>query len=243
MRILKKIYILIILFVFSTEYAQNIKVEVEYYQAIINKEITKSDKPKILKDLDYVLQFTRTESLFYNIPRMESDGYRSNSRYTRKAGAMGIFYNNLKTKEKYHAVTVLGKKFLVKSPLNQYKWVLTKVTKKIDKYLCHKAYYVFTNPKFPNKSIIITAWYSKELPFPFGPVGYGGLPGLILELDYLDYAFAAKKITFNKDFEIVRPKGNVVSSEELRAYFLKKTGVDVDKKFKEREKKEKKRYY
>jgi len=228
----------IITFVFSGIYAQENKVEIEYYQAIINKEITKSDSPKILRDLDYVLQFTNTESIFYNIPKMETDGYRSNNRYVFKSGASGIFYKNLKTKEKFNSVNLPGKTFLVKSEFKKEKWLLTKETKKIDNYLCYKAYYIFTNPKIPNKSVTITAWYTIELPFPFGPLGYDDLPGVVLEVNFLDYAFVAKKINFGKDFEIEKPKGDVVTNEELMAYFKKKTGVDLEKKLKEGEKKE-----
>ncbi len=243
MNILKKIIFLFLFFLFSSLYSQEKKIEIKYYQAIINKEITKSDKPKILKDLDYVLQFTPTESLFYNIPRMESDGYRSNRRYVYKSGASGIFYKNIKTKEKFHTVNLPGKIFLVKSELDKDKWVLTKETKKIDKYLCYKAYYKFINPKIPNKSITITAWYTIDLPFPFGPLGYDDLPGVVLELNFLDYAFVAKKISFDKDFKIVKPKGEVVSNEEFLAYFKKRTGIDLEKKMIDGAKKNKKNHY
>jgi GLPGLI family protein len=240
MNFLKRICFALVALVFSNLYAQESKVEVEYYQAIINKEITKSDKPKVLQDLDYVLQFSKTESIFYNIPRMESDGYRSNNRYITKSGASGVFYNNLKTKEKFNSVNLPGKTFLVKSELDKDDWVLTKETKTIDDYLCYKAYYKLTNPNIPNKSVTITAWYTIELPFPFGPLGYDGLPGLVLEVSFLDYAFVAKKINFEKDFDITKPKGDILTNKELMEYFKKKTGVDIEKKLKDGAKKENK---
>ncbi|MFD2916966.1 GLPGLI family protein [Psychroserpens luteus] len=230
---LSKIITIVIVFLSILKvYSQENRVEIEYYQAIINKEITKSDEPKILSDIEYVLQFTNTESSFYNIPKMDSDGYRSNSRYIVKSGASGIFYKNLKTKEKFNTVNLLGKTFLVKNKLSKEKWTLTKETKQIDRYLCYKAYYKLTNPKIPNKSIIITAWYTIDLPFPFGPLGYDSLPGIVLEVNFLDYAFVAKKISFNKEFEITKPEGEIVTNEELMSYFKKNTGVDVNSKLK-----------
>lgn len=238
MIIIKKIIFVIVILFISNVYAQESKVEIEYYQAIINKEITKSDEPKILSDLDYVLQFTNTESIFYNIPRMESDGYRSNSRYVVKSGASGIFYKNLKTKEKLNLVNLIGKNFLIKSELKKDRWILTKETKKIDKYVCYKAYNNLTNPQIPDKSVIITAWYTIDIPFPFGPLGYDGLPGVVLELNFLDYAFVAKKISFHKEFKITKPEGELVTNAELMAYFKKKTGVDIKKKLKDAAKKE-----
>ena len=232
MNLTKIIITVIILLSIPKVYAQENRIEIEYYQAIINKEITKSDEPKILSDIDYVLQFTNTESSFYNIPKMESDGYRSNSRYIVKSGASGVFYKNLKTKEKFNTVNLLGKFFLVKNQITKEKWTLTKETKQIDRYLCFKAYYKLVNPRIPNKSVTIIAWYTIDLPFPFGPLGYDSLPGVVLEVNFLDYAFVDKKISFNKEFEITKPVGKIVTNTELMSYFKKNTGVDLNNKLK-----------
>lgn len=64
-------------------------------------------------------------------------------------------------------------------------WKITDETKKIDKYDCFKAEYVFNymNSHGFNASRTITAWFAPEIPFSFGPSKFFGLPGLILELD------------------------------------------------------------
>ena len=244
MNTLKKIKFIVIFFVFNGN-AQSLdtkreskKIEIIYYQAITNKDITKSDTPKILNDITYVLRFTNIESTFFNIPKMDSDAYRSNERYVVKSGASGIFYKNLKTKEKYKSINLMDENFLVISEIQEDKWVLTKETKKIDEFKCYKALYKFSNSLVPNRSLIITAWYSIELPFPFGPIGFDGLPGIILELNFLDYTFVAKKISFDKKFDIVKPEGKIVTNNELNNYFKKKTGIDIEKKLKYAEKKE-----
>ena len=72
----------------------------------------------------------------------------------------------------------------------------------IDEYLCFKATTsdTITNP---NGKIFIrnyTAWYVPQLPYKFGPVGFGNLPGLIIELQGDDYTYGVKKIEyFDKD--------------------------------------------
>jgi GLPGLI family protein len=46
----------------------------------------------------------------------------------------------------------------------------------------------------------IVAWFAMDIPLSFGPEGYQGLPGMILELDYNDGAMivAADKIDVKK---------------------------------------------
>ena len=63
-------------------------------------------------------------------------------------------------------------------------WVITSESKKIDRYDCYKATYTSTYMGRKNNKVkqVITAWFAPELPFPYGPIGYNGLPGLILEL-------------------------------------------------------------
>lgn len=53
-------------------------------------------------------------------------------------------------------------------------WKLQKETKKIGNFDCHKA-----TTKFHGRDY--TAWYTTEIPLPYGPWKLQGLPGLILE--------------------------------------------------------------
>ena len=89
--------------------------------------------------------------------------------------------------------------------------------KMIDKYLCYKATYKYDFVARDNKikSRTITAWFSPSLPFSFGPKDYGGLPGLILELQDWETTFLATKIDLlDESIKIEFPKGNTVTQEQ-----------------------------
>jgi GLPGLI family protein len=104
--------------------------------------------------------------------------------------------------------------YLVSRKLNK-DWKLVNETKLIDKYTCYKAttIEVVQNPKGNFEKDII-AWYCPELPFSFGPLGYGGLPGLILELQTEDGVFGAKELKLiETDIEIQNLKNYKTYSE------------------------------
>ncbi|MCZ8089197.1 GLPGLI family protein [Flavobacterium sp.] len=98
-------------------------------------------------------------------------------------------------------------------------WILTSETKQIDNYLCYKATNTYTvvNIKGTFKFPVI-AWYCPKLPYSFGPLGYGNLPGLILELQVRNVNYHSKnidlrtKLDFNTDF---LKKATLLSEEEL----------------------------
>jgi len=73
------------------------------------------------------------------------------------------------------------KQYLIEQPLDL-KWKIEKETKKIDQYTCYKATALTLDSD--GKSQPVEAWFCPEIPFAFGPRGFGGLPGLILELRY-----------------------------------------------------------
>lgn len=108
--------------------------------------------------------------------------------------------------------------YLIISPLNK-NWVLTNESKKIDNYTCYKATteYVVINPRGEFHHPVI-AWYCPEIPYQFGPAGYGGLPGLILELQERNIAFGAIKIELKSSQEkiILPTKGQRISNEEYQ---------------------------
>lgn len=107
-------------------------------------------------------------------------------------------------------------------------WKLINETKKIQDFTCYKAvgeYHYKTDAG--NFSKTITAWYSPEISSSFGPNGYGGLPGLILELHVgLNGAlFGAKKINFNSsEVQLSIPnKGEQITKEEFDEISIKRS--------------------
>ena len=70
----------------------------------------------------------------------------------------------------------------------------------------------------PDKEIIITAWYTIEIPVAIGPETYYGLPGAILELHTENRVYLCSKIELNSEntIEINAPKkGKKISQEKF----------------------------
>ncbi len=67
-------------------------------------------------------------------------------------------------------------------------------------------------------TVSVEAWFAPEIPAPFGPDNYGGLPGLILMLSIDDGSklYEATSITLDTEVEITVPdKGRPVTQEEF----------------------------
>jgi GLPGLI family protein len=76
------------------------------------------------------------------------------------------------------------------------------------------------------KEIIVTAWYTPQIPLGQGPGEYAGLPGLILELNVYRTTLLCSKIIINpkESEEIKAPtKGKEVSREEYIKIVKEKT--------------------
>ena len=63
-------------------------------------------------------------------------------------------------------------KYHYTEPIPQLQWMMARGDSTILGYLCHKA-----TTRFRGRDYI--AWYTEEIPFPYGPFKFGGLPGLI----------------------------------------------------------------
>jgi GLPGLI family protein len=76
------------------------------------------------------------------------------------------------------------------------------------------------------KEVIVTAWYTPEIPVNQGPEGYWGLPGLILEVNDGKTVILCSKVVLNPKTraEIKAPtKGKLISQKEFDEVVLKKT--------------------
>lgn len=108
-------------------------------------------------------------------------------------------------------------------------WQITSETKIINQFTCYKATSNFKVVRVDKVfQFPIIAWFCPDLPSEFGPMGYGGLPGLILELQERNIVYGVQKInleanikninlpTFNKYNEMTESEWEVLISEKMK---------------------------
>ncbi len=133
------------------------------------------------------------------------------------------YFIDLKEKRFFVEENIFGKKYLVSDSLLKYDWRIEKDTKEILGYSVRKATAVLEE-NVNGADIVMTAWYASKLPYAIGPELYGGLPGLILELEIVSVSvenailteqYTAKEIEILKDnFRVKFPKGKTISYQE-----------------------------
>ena len=131
--------------------------------------------------------------------------------------ASTIYYTNIKTNNNIKQINNhLGKYVINYSAKTE--WILENESKMIGTYLCYKATSELRvkNRKGEFKYPII-AWYCPSIPFNFGPKGYYGLPGLILELQERNTSYGVIKIDLKKENTPIGipNEGKVVTQEEF----------------------------
>lgn len=149
----------------------------------INNIIKKKTKEMInsIEQNDYELVFNDSISVFNLKKEMLSDN-PNNKLSSSLIG--GKRYKNLKDSVNIKQKEFLGQIFNIHLKFNNYKWSVTKEKKIISGYTCYKAIAKIIESDFIRKKEIeyfIEAWFTPEIPVPFGPAGIDGLPGLVLE--------------------------------------------------------------
>jgi GLPGLI family protein len=231
---MKKIILILIFTVTYPIYSQNFSGIVTYkfeHNLVIKTDTLKNEKVKslIYKLLDnrkdnkthFNLAFNKDMSSFKYYEKM---GIENNSLNLLEivAKSIGTVYTIHK---KNHTLTNLPySNILIDDSFSIFKWKLTQETKKIGDYMCYKATGV--NKRIQKndeyKSIEVIAWYTPEIPIRFGPSRYGGLPGLILELEENNaFKFSATKIKFKKRVKIFLPKLKKIKRDEFNKIYLK----------------------
>lgn len=191
-----------------------------------NEKISKETRQKLIttyknvSDVSSVLLFKKAEAIFKVDDKMDNDSNSSlNLTNLFSGGKSGsVYYYNSKTNENLTQKNAIGELYLVKEPLK--KWELLQETKKIGLYNCYKAIELKNVNNVNSKQKPTIAWYAPQIPVNFGPGGYNGLPGLILELHVKNkLVYKAIKIELNprKSIRIDKPsKGRIVTNMELR---------------------------
>ena len=189
----------------------------------------------------FILTFDKTKSIYQEEERLDAPGGSSSGWGRMMASSGGPVYKNIISKKALQSTEFMGKKFLISYDQEKLKWVMQKEQKMIGNYLCFKATAQIEKPKTitsvwskaekENDSLkstvsdkenieysTVTAWYTPQIPVSHGPAQYGGLPGLILELNTDTTVMLCTKVVMNPDkkIQISEPtKGEFVTRNEF----------------------------
>lgn len=138
---------------------------------------------------DHILYFNGLESTYYtsSLSNKNKEGIKLNEENIERARINNIdttkymYYRNLNTKFLFCRGSALDsnlkhKPYLYKDHgAHNLSWILKDEYKTISDYKCQKATVNFRGRSYE-------AWFTTEIPLPYGPWKLGGLPGLILEV-------------------------------------------------------------
>jgi GLPGLI family protein len=162
----------------------------------------------------FILDFTKSESIYKEEQELDAPKVPSSDGAMLMIlggdGGSDILYKNILEKRMANKKELMGKVFLIKDNLVSYDWELTGETKNIGNYTCYKAAYEIEEDdiiidmidgevKEVKETIkrTIVAWYTPDIPISNGPNNYGGLPGLILEVNDGNETIMCSEIVLN----------------------------------------------
>lgn len=186
---------------------------------------------KAANNIKFNLDFNDTISRFKIQEIMASDELDIDGAIATSGCQKEIFTFNKKTYRNNAESLFNENEYLIVDSIEK-NWKYTNEKKLIDGYECYKAtteniiknsYGEFHHP--------VIAWYCPEIPYQYGPAGYGGLPGLILQLQVRYNLFGAEKIELNstnKKLLKIPNQGEVISNE----LFNKKISDIMENRFK-----------
>jgi len=232
----KTLLILISFFCLNITSQNTNKGIIEYSVRLIKNEkkldLLKSKKPSVynvLKDQKTqkaILLFKNEKSQWSKVQEMEKDGKVKLNLTSIMMGGDAKYYTDAKNQHVLIEKEFSGEKFIIKN--NLLDWKLINETKIMNNYVVYKA---LATQKIETRkgisNVQITAWYCPTIPIRFGPKEFGGLPGLILELNYgKRLNFLATRIELNpkKEIKINSPKnGKRVTLKEYNSIVKKST--------------------
>lgn len=193
----------------KTNYTFNDIEKVEQ-QEVLKRVFEESGKESAI---NFKLIFNNENSVFFAKKVLEKNDNKIDF-VSVKAKIMGKIFVNQKTKEVTQHKEKFGEIFNIKSSLDDNEWILTNEQLKIGAYTCYKAI-LKSNKEKINETI---AWYAPELASGIGPLGYCGLPGLVIILKDDIFIYSLKKISYN------------LTKQEEKATQRPKIGIEVSKK-------------
>lgn len=228
---MKKILFFFLFFFLQESYAQQKNIYVEYTSTVRDEEgLFKSNEMlrQLFEDamkskLRFGLIVNNYGSKFYNIEQLNGGMSPGTEGFAlTAAGYLGMTYFIKDTL--YSQSPMLGENIYHTEKAKE-GWTLRNETKMISGFLCYKATNIYrvVNDLNPDDIKVfnhpVTAWYCPKLPYRHGPLGYGNLPGLILELQVRNVVYGVTKIdlktNLNFDTKFLE-SAKILNEEELK---------------------------
>ncbi|MBU2525579.1 MAG: GLPGLI family protein [Bacteroidetes bacterium] len=226
---------------FASLFSQNRKVEVVYKANVARKEnnqkqskfTSKTDKLfEAMSDIEMILYYDKGKGVFQVADALSSSDKKDNLEFNLATILLDVsddYFYNTQMNEVVVLKKDLGTDFHVVYTLNRFDWTLGSQTKEISGIKCYRAtaanYFYDKNNK--KQKIEVVAWFAPSVNVPLGPIGYSGLPGLILELEEVGRRrYFATNIFFDANFEIANlyevKKGDRISEMDYNALLKSK---------------------
>jgi GLPGLI family protein len=168
--------------------------------------LSKSEKEKSAYMWGHTDEYTEDAILYFNnnISVYEEVDEENRSGSWSSRSKEYTIYRNIEENTTYDLIREVNKLFVIEDEIQNQNWKILNDIKDIAGHICMDALY-----KDPIKGNSIIAWFALDMPVSFGPDRFGGLPGMILEVDINQGAMtiSAKKIEEkNVDEFLVKPK-------------------------------------
>lgn len=222
MKTIHKLFIYIILYSnFAFSQTQGVVdyeliLDISFMEQVPDAKFVLPDINKHQNGLLFELVFDKEKSLFNRKYQHKSQTIKfiESIAYFR-----GIFFTkNNESFFKPEGVLLKKDELFVKYEKND-NWEIHDEYKMIEGFRCYKATTTRTSGVESDKlNFMVTAWFTPEIPFSLGPIGFGGLPGLILELNYNKATYGARKIDLRPlpTLNILLPnKGKLITEKEF----------------------------
>lgn len=215
----KKNYVLITLFAVMSNliFAQNKDLQCIYQASNVIPQGVLALKDEKIKQA--VIAQLSSQTTFYTMSYSKGkymfEAQDSNTPL-KTVGGENAVYLDLNANLSISQANILERSFIIKEELKKYEWNILSETKEIAGKKCIKAQ--------PKNNTSVTAWFTADIPLGFGPMGYYGLPGLILQLETATKIYTLQKMVYPKESPSMMPpsKGKEISRAEFDALLKKK---------------------
>lgn len=159
----------------------------------------------------FELHYNSTESMF--TASKEQEIPEGGQRWMASMPQRDV-YKNLEEDRVVDSREFMTKKFLIRGEGEEFTWKIADGQKTILNYMCLKAIYQDTADSY-------VAWFTPQIQLSNGPAEFGGLPGMIMQVDVNDEervltAIEVRETEIDPDMLKEPKKGKEVTSDEFR---------------------------